>query len=73
MAHFIPCKDRNACTEDGPTCKGCGRSLSEITQTRIMVAELVNLINAMQYDNAEDFMKYLVRKVLKKINHKKDS
>ena len=67
MARFNPCKDRNACTEDGLLCKGCGRSHKEIACTRAIVKELHSFIDTMQYDNVDDFLAYITRKVLKKI------
>jgi hypothetical protein len=66
MSQFRPCRDRNACTEDGVMCKGCGRTHVEIARTRAVVADLVNFIAAMQYENPEDLMDYLTRKVMKK-------
>lgn len=66
MAFFNPCRDRNACTEDGPMCKGCGRTHMEIAHTRAMVADIVSFVSEMQYRNPDEFMAYLTRKVLKK-------
>lgn len=66
MTHFVPCKDRNACTEDGTTCKGCGRSHEEIARTRAIVTGLVDFVTEMGYENLDEFMSYLTRKVLKK-------
>lgn len=67
MTRFNPCKDRNACTEDGTICKGCGRTHPEIAQTRAITADLVYFISNMDYENPDEFMAYLSRKVLKKI------
>lgn len=66
MSRFNPCKDRNACTEDGMMCKGCGRTHVEIARTRALVADVVNFISTMHYENPEDFLDYLSRKVKKK-------
>jgi predicted Fe-S protein YdhL (DUF1289 family) len=66
MTQFNPCKDRNACTEDGNVCRGCGRTHVEIARTRALVNELVRFVSVMNYDNTEEFMAYLSRKVLKK-------
>lgn len=66
MARFSPCKDRSACTEDGPNCSGCGRTHPEIARTRAITADLVDFINTMEYENPDEFMAYLTRKVLKK-------
>jgi len=66
MARFKPCKDRNACTEDGVMCKGCGRTHVEIARTRALVKEIVEFVTTMGYENTDEFMAYLSRKVLKK-------
>jgi len=70
MSHFRPCKDRSACTEDGATCKGCGRTHAEIFCTRDLVSGIVQFIENMNYDNSEEFMDYLKRKVIKKTKHR---
>ena len=66
MTHFNSCKDRSACTEDGTTCRGCGRTHVEIFLTREIVGDVVQFISKMKYENPEEFMAYLTRKVLKK-------
>ena len=66
MARFNPCKDRNACTEDGVMCKGCGRTHVEIARTRALVNDIVQFVNTMSYENTDEFMAYLTKKVLKK-------
>ena len=67
MTHFNPCKDRNACNEDGTMCRACGRTHVEIARTRAMVADIVNFVSKMNYENPEEFMAYLTRKVLRKV------
>ena len=67
MAYFKPCKDRSACTEDDLVCMGCGRTRVEIARTRAMVADVVNFVSTMHYDNPDEFMAYLTRKVMKKL------
>jgi len=66
MTLFKPCRDRNACTEDGNVCRGCDRTHVEIARTRALVNEVINFISVMHYDNPDEFMAYLTRKVLKK-------
>ena len=66
MARFTPCKDRSACTEDGTHCKACGRTHTEIARTRAITADVAQFLARMDYENPEDFMAYLTRKVLKK-------
>lgn len=67
MTHFTPCKDRSACTEGGSHCQSCGRSHVEIAQTRTLTSDVARFISAMDYDNPEEFMDYVTRKVLKKV------
>jgi len=67
MTRFNPCKDRNACTENGMMCNGCGRTHVEIARTRAIVADVVSFLSTMHYENPEEFMAYLTRKVLKKV------
>jgi hypothetical protein len=38
----------------------------EIARTRAMVADIVSFVSKMHYENPEEFMAYLTRKVLKK-------
>jgi len=66
MSLFRPCKDRSACTEDGATCRGCGRTHAEIFLTRELVADIVQFIAKMNYENPDEFLAYLTRKVIKK-------
>ena len=66
MTHFNPCKDRNACTEDGAYCRGCNRTHVEIARTRALVNDIVQFVNTMGYENIDEFMAYLTRKVSKK-------
>ena len=66
---FKPCINRNACNDDGVRCRSCGRSLDEIIQTKQVVDTVFNFIREMDYDNSDEFMAYLSRKIAKKINH----
>lgn len=68
---FVPCVDRNACTEDGSHCRACGRSHDEIAQVRKTCADLAQFIHDMGYDNPEEFVGYVAAKVLKRIKHTK--
>jgi hypothetical protein len=45
---------------------GCGRSHAEIARTRAILADLVQFITIMQYENPDEFMAYMTRKILKK-------
>jgi hypothetical protein len=71
MAAFKPCINRNACNDDGVRCRSCGRSLGEIVKTKELVDTVFNFINEMGYENHDDFMAYLSRKIAKKIAHAK--
>ena len=66
---FKPCINRNACNDDGVRCRSCGRSLEEIIKTKAVVDSVFNFIQEMGYENSEDFMEYLTRKIGKKIAH----
>lgn len=73
MTRFNPCKDRNACTDEGIMCRGCNRTHVEIARTRALVADLVSFVSVMHYENPDEFMAYLSRKVLKKIKATADA
>ena len=67
--HFKSCVNRTACTEDGSHCRSCGRSHEEILLTRDIITQVTNFLVNMDYDNHEDFLEYLKKKVGKKIKH----
>lgn len=70
MGHtFKPCINRNACNDDGERCRSCGRSLDEIVKTKAIVDSVFNFIREMNYDNSDEFMDYLSRKIAKKLKH----
>ena len=71
MASFKSCINRNACNDDGVRCRSCGRTLDEIIKTKEVVDNVFNFIREMDYDNSDEFMAYLSRKISKKINHAK--
>jgi len=66
---FKPCINRSACNDDGVRCRSCGRSLDEIVKTKALVDSLFTFIRDMEYDNSDEFMGYLSRKIAKKIAH----
>ena len=66
---FKPCVNRTACTEDGTHCRACGRSHEEILLTRDIITQVTNFLVNMDYDNHEEFLEYLKKKVGKKIKH----
>ena len=66
MASFTPCLNRNACNEDGFFCRACGRSHNEIREIRDLTSKLAEFIKRMEYDNPQEFLAYVARKVEKK-------
>lgn len=69
MRHFRPCVNRTACTEDGTHCRSCGRSHEEINRVRQVTTDVAEFLKDMQYDNPDEFLDYLQRKVMKKIKN----
>lgn len=69
MQHFKPCLGKTACAENETHCLTCGRALTTIARTRELVDDLVALAMEEDYDNVEDFMAYISRRVCKKIDH----
>jgi predicted Fe-S protein YdhL (DUF1289 family) len=69
MAKFQPCIDRNACTEEGRHCRGCGRTHREIALTRSLTTDLARLLAITNYENLDEFMNYLLSKADKKLKH----
>ncbi|MGM0595365.1 MAG: DUF1289 domain-containing protein [Pseudomonadota bacterium] len=59
---FSPCLGGNNCTQDGSHCNGCGRSHEEIAKTRDLSNALAEHIVAMDYDNVEEFLKFVAIK-----------
>ncbi|MDD5272053.1 MAG: DUF1289 domain-containing protein [Methylovulum sp.] len=62
---FTPCADQ--CTKDGTHCQGCGRSHEEIAGTKKLVAAMVEFIKAQDYENSDDFINMVSKKVRKKL------
>ena len=71
MPTFTPCKGQTACREDGETCVTCGRSLTEIAQTRSLIDALAELAVNQGYDNVEEFAAYVSAKMVKKVRHRR--
>lgn len=63
---FSPCQGGSNCTEEGTHCQGCGRSHEEIAETRELVNGLAQYIVKMDYENVEDFIKFVAIKSLGK-------
>lgn len=68
MAHrFKPCISRSACTEGGERCRACGRTHEEINAVRAITRQVADFIRQMDYENSQEFLDYLTRKVGKKL------
>lgn len=72
MKTFKPCQGKTACHDDGVQCLTCGRSFSEIEQTRALVDALAELALAHDYSNVDEFAAYIARKVEKKVRHRRE-
>lgn len=64
---FQPCIS-GQCTYDGTYCEGCGRSHEEIAETKQMVMALVTFAQKMEYENYEDFVHFIGKNVVKKLD-----
>ncbi len=65
---FSPCIS-GQCTEEGTHCEGCGRSHVEIAETKSMVMDLVNFAQKQDYDNIEEFVSFVGKNVVKKVQN----
>lgn len=65
---FSPCIS-GKCTEDGTHCEGCGRSHEEIAETKQLVGTMVKFAQKMGYDNHEDFVNFVGKSILKKLQN----
>ncbi len=63
---FIPCKGSTFCTDEGTHCEGCGRSHSEIAETRHLVNQLLEFVQKQDYENPEDFAQFISGSLIKK-------
>lgn len=59
---FSPCT--SLCTTDGSHCSGCGRSHDEITESKALVAQIVQHLSKFNYDDPDAFFKMLQAKSL---------
>lgn len=64
---FIPCQ-AGQCTEEGTHCGGCGRSHSEIAETKKLVSNIVEFSRKQAYENVDDFAAFINKNLLKKLN-----
>ena len=70
---FKSCVSRGACTEDGDRCRACGRTHEEINAVRTLTNQITAFIQEMDYENSEEFLDYLKKKVGKKLSMAKSS
>lgn len=59
---FSPCTGE--CTKDGTHCQGCGRSHTEIQETKMLGQLLVEHLVKYNYDDPEHFLEVMRNKVL---------
>lgn len=62
---FSPCT--NQCTSDGDACQGCGRSHTEIRETKALLAKVVAHLFDYGYDDPENFLQMLNTKSLARL------
>lgn len=67
---FSPCT--NQCTSDGTFCQGCGRSHTEIRDTKALNAKVVAHLFEYGYDDPENFLKLLNQKSLARLAQLQD-
>lgn len=64
---FSPCASREACTDEGTHCRGCGRPHTHIARTRELTTLLSDFLIETGYENPEEFLDYVRNKALKKL------
>ncbi len=67
---FIPCT--NQCTSDGSFCQGCGRSHTEISESKALVGKVVAHLFEYGYDDPEKFLEVLNKKSLARLAQLKE-
>ena len=70
MSTFNPCQGKTTCRDDGKQCLTCGRSFTEIEQTRKLIDALADFVLTQGYDNVNEFAAYVADKVEKKVKHR---
>ncbi len=73
MRQFNACKGRDACRDDGERCLTCGRKLSEVARTVLLMNELSDFVIEQDYANVEEFAAYIARKLVKKVNYRRET
>ena len=67
MKSFRPCQGKLHCRENEMGCQTCGRSAREINEARDMVNTIVEFVAREEYDNPDEFLDYVKKRVLKKL------
>lgn len=62
---FTPCA--SLCDKTGTHCIGCGRSHEEIRQTLALTTQVAEFMTTWGYENPDEFLNNLTRKVTKKL------
>lgn len=62
---FSPCISQ--CTSDGEFCQGCGRSHTEIRESKALVEKVVAHLFEYGYEDPEKFLKMLNKKSLTRL------
>lgn len=73
MQTFKPCLGKNACRDDDDVCLTCGRPLHEIARTRELIDQLAEFVIASEYANVDEFAAYVARKVVTKVEHRRNT
>ena len=67
---FSPCT--NQCTSDGNFCQGCGRSHTEIRESKALIGNVVAHLFKYGYEDPENFLKVLEKKSLARLTQLQD-
>jgi len=62
---FSPCTSQ--CTSDGNFCQGCGRSHTEIRESKALVEKVVAHLFEYGYEDPENFLTMLTKKSLARL------
>jgi hypothetical protein len=73
LSGFSPCKGKTACRDDGSECLTCGRSFTEIEQTRRLIDALAEFACAQGYNNIGEFASYVADILEKKARYRREA
>lgn len=66
---FSPCTDQY--TSGGDTCQGCGRTHTEIRESKALVGKIVGHLKEHGYEDPENFLTMLTKKSLARLTQLK--